>query len=271
MHQKIKDIQKRYDGFLQTNCLWKNDAVYNLNQFKIESKSTKIVVEINDKLRLGKYIEQLVSFQLEQEESISIICENIQIQREKITLGELDCIILKEEKPIHLEIIYKFYLYDASVGETEIHHFIGPNRKDSLVEKLSKLKEKQLPLLYSKECSEYLKSINLNVNKVTQQVYFKGQLFIPFFNNNIQLSVLNQDAICGFYIHQNELSHFKDCAFYIPSKKDWIITPHKNVNWINFDTFKGASKYYLTREFSPLCWMKKPNGEIKKFFFVWWT
>jgi hypothetical protein len=271
MHQKTKDIQKRYDGFLQTNCLWKNNAVYTLNQFKIESKSKKINFEINEKLRLGKYIERLVSFQLDQEKSISIICENIQIQRKKITLGELDCILLKKEKPIHLEIIYKFYLYDTSVGETEIYHFIGPNRKDSLVKKLSKLKEKQLPLLYSKECSEYLKSINLNVNKIVQQVYFKGQLFVPYSNLKLQLSILNQDAICGFYIYQKELDHFKDCAFYIPSKNDWIIIPHKNVSWLNFDDFKGISKDYLARKFSPLCWMKFPNGEIKKFFFVWWT
>ena len=271
MHQKTKDIQKRYDGFLQTNCLWKKDAVYELDQFEIDYKSIKIDLEINEKLRLGKYIERLVSFQLEQEEAISIICENIQIQQEKITLGELDCILLKEDKLIHLEIIYKFYLYDAAVGETEIQHLIGPNRKDSLVEKLSKLKVKQLPLLYSKECSEYLKSINLDVDEIAQQVYFKGQLFVPFSNKDLQLSVLNQDAVCGFYIHQKELNQFKDCAFYIPSKKDWIIIPHKNVNWINFEDFKGVSNDYLAREFSPLCWMKKPNGEIEKFFFVWWT
>lgn len=271
MHQKTKDIQKRYDGFLQTPCLWKDTAIYTLDPFKIDSKSTKIDLEINEKLRLGKYIERLVSFQLKEEKSISIICENIQIQRKKITLGELDCILLKEDTPIHLEIIYKFYLYDASAGATEIDHFIGPNRKDSLVEKLTKLKEKQLPLLYSKECSEYLKSIRLETSEITQQVYFKGQLFVPYSNRKLQLSTLNQDCISGFYINQKELIQFIDCKFYIPSKKDWIILPHKNVSWITFNNFKGVSKDYLEREFSPLCWIKKPNGEMNKFFLVWWT
>ena len=159
MHQKNKDIQKRYEGFLQTNCLWDNDTVYNLNQFEIQPTFTKIDVEIDDKLRLGKYIERLVSYQLTQEKSIAILCENIQIQKEKVTLGELDCIILKEKKPIHLEIIYKFYLYDPAVGDTEVAHLIGPNRKDSLIDKLKKLKEKQLPLLFTEECADYLKSI----------------------------------------------------------------------------------------------------------------
>ncbi len=152
---------------------------------------------------LGKYIERFVSYQLTQEKSINIICENIQIQKEKITLGELDCILLKDKKPIHLEVIYKFYLYDPSVGKTEVEHFIGPNRKDSLVEKLDKLKEKQLPLLYSNECVSYLKSINLQSSEIEQQVYFKGQLFIPFSNKNHQLSNLNPRLYC-WVLHQQK-------------------------------------------------------------------
>jgi len=54
----------------------------------------------------------------------------------------------ENNKPIHLEIIYKFYLYDPSIGLTQLDHWIGPNRRDSLVKKLTKLKQKQLPLLY---------------------------------------------------------------------------------------------------------------------------
>ena len=270
MHQKTKDIQKRYEGFLQTNCLWKRDNLYKLEQLEIEPVSTKINIEINEKLRLGKYIERLFSYQLAQEKTISILCENIQIQKEKITLGELDCIIRKEEKPIHLEIIYKFYLFDASIGKTEIEHLIGPNRKDSLVKKLDKLKEKQLPLLYSNECSTFLESINLKASEIKQQVHFKGQLFVPFSNKDIQLSVLNNDCISGLYINQKELNHFKNCKFFIPNKKDWIVIPHKNVNWLNFEEFSPIYKDYFQRKSSPLCWLKKQNGELVKIFLVWW-
>jgi hypothetical protein len=269
MHQKTKDIQKRYDGFLQTACLWKNDAVYQLSQFKIAQKSSKINIEINEKLRLGKYIERLVSYQLVQENNITILCENVQIQKEKITLGELDCIILKDGNPIHLEIIYKFYLYKPELNKNEIGSFIGPNKKDSLVEKLTKLKEKQLPLLYSNECKSYIKSINLNIDKIEQQVYFKAQLFLPFSNQNIELKALNTNCICGFYINQKELEQFKDCKFYIPNKKDWLVIPDQNVDWLNFNQFKKESKEYLARKFSPLCWLKKSNGEIEKFFLIW--
>lgn len=75
MHQKTKDIQKRFDGFLQTHNLWKNNAVFNLNQFETPYKSSKIDIEIDEKLRLGKYIERFVSFELSQNKSIEILAE----------------------------------------------------------------------------------------------------------------------------------------------------------------------------------------------------
>ena len=270
MNQKTKDVQKRYDGFLQTSCLWKNSVVLGLDHFQMPIKSSKINIDIDEKLRLGKYIERFVSFELAQNSSIKIISENIQIQKEKITLGELDCIILKDEKPIHLEIVYKFYIYDAAIGTSEIEHFIGPNRKDSLLEKLTKLKEKQLPLLYSNECEKYLKSIHLASENITQQVYFKAQLFVPFSNKSIRLSKINKECIVGYYINKTELSQFCDCKFYIPNKKDWLVVPHKNISWQSFYQFTESSKHYLEREFSPLCWLKKPNGTLEKFFLVWW-
>jgi uncharacterized protein len=263
-------LQKRYLGFLSTPFLWETDAVFNLNQFEITSSSNSIDISLDSNLRLGKYVESLVSFELRQQENITILIENLQIQKNKITLGELDCLLLKDNKPIHLEIIYKFYLYDASVGSSEIEHFIGPNRKDSLIEKLTKLKEKQLPLLYNDTTETYLTSLKLKPNDIKQEVYFKAQLFVPYANKNIELKKLNFNCIVGFYINLNQLYQFSDCKFYIPNKKDWLIIPYQNVNWILFDTFKKAAKDYFEQQFSPLCWIKFNNGELKKMFLVWW-
>lgn len=262
--------QQRFEGFIKTPVLWKNSSVYKLTQFEIEQRSLSFDIAIDANLRLGKYVERFVSYQLSKDNSIKTIAENIQISKNKITLGELDCILLKGEKPIHLEIIYKFYLYDASLGKDPLQHWIGPNRKDSLVEKLDKLQQKQLPLLYSKECLEYLESINLNVKDIEQQVYFKAQLFVPFRMNTSIESSINKDCIVGFYIHQEELSQFKNAKFYIPSKKDWLIIPHTNIDWLHYKDFVRESSTYLQRQFSPLCWIKTNTGELKKIFLVWW-
>ncbi|XMO84953.1 DUF1853 family protein [Algibacter sp. AS12] len=263
-------LQKRYEGFLKTPCLWLDEAVYNLQQFEVNSKVDKFDVEIDDNLRLGKYVERFVSFEIEQQPNLSVLAENIQIQDGKTTLGEIDCLLKRNGKPIHLEIIYKFYLYDASVGDTEIKHFIGPNRKDSLIEKLNKLKEKQLPLLYSNACKPYLETLELESENMSQQVYFKAQLFIPFSNLDIKLKTLNTDCIAGFYINQNDLHQFEGCKFYIPYKKDWLLLPHTHVNWLNFDSFIAKTNDYFEQKFSALCWVKFNTGELKKMFLVWW-
>lgn len=250
--------------------MWENDAIFRLKQFEIVSPSHKIDIAIDENLRLGKYVERLVSFELQQQEDISILAENIQIQQDKITLGELDCLLLKNDKPIHLEIIYKFYLYDTSVGTSEIDHFIGPNRKDSLIEKLTKLKDKQLPLLHSGFCKPYLENLKLKSETTEQQVYFKAQLFVPFSNQNVHLKALNSDCIVGFYINRDDLKGFNDCKFYIPNKKDWLLLPHTHVNWLDFQRFKEIAQDYIEQQFSALCWIKFNNGELKKVFLVWW-
>jgi hypothetical protein len=267
--KQTKNVQQRYNGFLKTPCLWKKSPVYGMQQFEITSKSNKIDLDIDDKLRLGKYIERLVSFELSQNTSIKILTENLQIQKEKTTLGEIDCLLLQNGNPIHLEIIYKFYIYDASEGTSEIDFFIGPNRKDALIEKLKKLSQKQLPLLHSKHCEAHLEPLGLKASEIEQQVYFKAQLFVPF-GETVDLTILNPDCIVGYYIKKENLPQLSDCKFYIPKKIDWIIEPHTQVDWLNYSSFTEVTSPILERQFSPLFWIKQPNGILSKYFLVWW-
>jgi hypothetical protein len=264
----MKVTQLRFEGFLKTPTLWESSPVYELTQFEIKQKLIGIGTKIDTKLRLGKYVERFVSYQLANTENISLIAENIQVSKDRITLGELDCLLYKNGNPIHLEVIYKFYLYDLT--KQGLHCWIGPNKKDCLVEKLEKLQKKQLPLLYSKECEKYLKSISLHSSYFSQQVYFKAQLFLPLENSKSVDLNINTDCIIGFYCTPLELAKFKNAKFYIPSKKDWLIIPHTNVAWMGYEKYLEQSKNYLDRQFSPMCWMKTTSGEIKKFFLIWW-
>ncbi|CAM1333414.1 DUF1853 family protein [Tenacibaculum aestuariivivum] len=266
-----KDLQLQYEGFLKTPFLWNGKGVFNLHQFEITSNNTaSFTTTIIKKPRLGKLVERFVTFELQQNPLIKIIAENIQIQQEKITLGELDCLLLKDQEPIHLEIIYKFYLYNNSVGETEIERWIGPNKKDSLVQKLTKLKEKQLPLLYSEQCLPYLNNLNLDAEKIKQQLYFKAQLFVPLKDYGKELPLINNDCIIGFYITLLELNQFKNCKFYIPNKHNWLVQPHTNIDWLSFNSFTTNLQTFLTEKRAPLCWLKKTNGQLIKFFVIWW-
>ncbi|GGG98807.1 hypothetical protein GCM10011416_16300 [Polaribacter pacificus] len=270
MSRLSKQIQLRYEGFLQTPSLWTKEALYTLDPFEINPASSIFNLPLDEKLRLGKYVERFVSFQLQQEASINIIAENIQIQKDKITLGEVDCLLYKEEQPIHLEVVYKFYLYDPNVGSTEIDHFIGPNRKDSLLEKLNKLKDKQLPLVFKEEAKSYLDRYKMDASKLKQQVYFKAQLFVPYAAQEIRLDRLNESCITGFYLNPTELQLFTDCKFYLPEKKDWLLAPSTQVAWLSFPDFHQKMTVFLADKISKLCWLKKPNGTIHKIFVVWW-
>lgn len=263
-------LQKRYEGFLATPTLWLNKNICNLEQFTAPTAYHTVPNAVDSTLRLGKYVERLVAFQLSRIQNITILAENIQIQHEKHTVGELDCLLMRNAIPIHLEVIYKFYIYDPSVGNTEVEHCIGPNRKDALLEKLKKLKNKQLPLLHTNYCKPYLQALNLNPEHILQQVYFKAQLFLPLNMPRIKLKTLNHACIVGFYISVKELKEFTACKFYKPIKKDWLISPHTHVDWVNLNTIITITATDIQQHYAVLLWVKFKNGSIKKVFLIWW-
>ena len=39
---------------------------------------------------------------------------------------------------------------------------------------------------------------------------------------------------------------------------------------LNFNSFNENCSAYLNRKFSPMCWIKNTNGNLEKFFLIWW-
>lgn len=263
-------INRRFDGFHNTPFLWK-ELLEGLEMYRVDNLSTIDYPKIDSTshIRLGKLIEQFVLFEMAQDESIQLLKSNVQVFRHQITIGELDCIIRQFEVNIHLEIVYKFYLYDPSIP-TELDRWVGPNRNDSLVLKLKKLKEKQLPLLYHPETSNLLNQLNIKPADIIQRLYFKAQLFVPYDSLESPLQFVNKDCVKGFYIRHNDLMLFTNQSYYIPSKLDWLVEPHLEVEWISIQEFQHEISELLTSHKSPLCWMKSTNGKFQKFFIVWW-
>lgn len=261
--------QQRFLGFQNTPFLW-HGSLFDLKQFQSQALPVNIEEKIPDTIRLGNYVERLVSYELEQDTSIEVLKENAQIISNKVTLGEIDCLLLQNKQAVHIEIAYKFYLYDPSVGTHFLDHWIGPNRRDSLVLKLHKVRDKQFPLLYTEECTALLSELGLKAENIQQRTYFKAQLYIPF-RQEIQLEELNAECICGFYIDIEQLQEFSNCKFYIPKKLDWLIDPYVDVDWLNFEQTQKRILEFHQKKSAPLCWMKQANGEIIKLFVVWWA
>jgi hypothetical protein len=266
----IKNIDKLYQGCILTPSLWIGHSIFNLQQINLSHRAYTIDFSTEKTLRLGKLVERFISHQLQQQDSIKLLAENVQIQHQKITLGELDCILKQNDTPIHLEVIYKFYLYDNTVGTTELEHWIGPNRNDSFVKKLKKLKEKQLPLLYNEHTETLLETLELDIKIIKQQVCFKAQLFVPLSMRDQQFESINNACITGFYIYKNELEIFSDYKFFIPEKLEWLLEVHTKVTWRSYTTILETLNDFLNNKMSPMVWIKIPNGTIQKFFGVWW-
>ena len=270
--QKEFGFTDRFKGFQNTPLLWDFDAVESLVQFKISSSRNMYNAERHQKkLRLGKWIEIFTAFQLQQIEGIEFIAENLQIKNNKQTIGELDLLLLKDEKPIHLEIAYKFYLHDDTQEYSNpLDYWIGPNRTDSLMLKLKKLSNKQLPLLYKPETKSLLKTLGFDSQNFEQFVNFKAQLFVPLDKKKIDFCALNEECVTVFFVHFNNIDVLKNNHFYIPSKLDWLVEPKANVEWLNFDDTLPLLQVYIDKKQSPLCWLKNENNQLSKCFITWW-
>ncbi len=267
MTNKVEELQQQFSGFFNTPHLFSN-SINGMIPYLTNKKKTPVFQGKKIKnIRLGQRVERFVGSELTQYDDITILVENPQIKNEKITIGELDCLFLKDETPIHMEIQFKYYLFDPNLGETEIDHCIGPMRRDSLNEKLAKLKNKQLPLLYAPETKSLLDSLNLQAKDFEQRIYFKAQIFMPY-GKDYQLKTLNSDCVYGFYFDYKDLSMFKNFKFYIPKKTDWLLDLTTNVNWKVYDSILPKLRIFESEGYSPMLWLKHPKGHLNKCFVV---
>lgn len=267
---KSKTIE-HYKGLLNTPNLWYINKVFDIYQINFNHKTYPFINSNFNQIRLGKLVEELLNFQFTQLEDIKVIAKNLQISKNKITIGELDFLINKNSKTIHLEVIYKFYLYDNTIkSDNDLEKWIGPNRKDTLIYKLNKLKNKQLALLHSTQCKTILENLDLNYRAIKQYVCFKAQLFLPYNFNEKLITSLNKNCIVGFYISVKDVGQLSDYKFYIPEKLDWLNVPNHNVDWLSFDNSLLKLNAILSEKRSPLVWLKDANSNLQKCFITYW-
>ena len=66
-----KFLQALFNGFQTTPSLWDSSEVYNFEQFNLEPTTAQFTQQSEYKrLRLGKWVEKFVAFQLQQQDDI---------------------------------------------------------------------------------------------------------------------------------------------------------------------------------------------------------
>lgn len=222
------------------------------------------------KLRLGHLAEKIFTELVHSSSNFRLLHENIQINENGNTVGELDFILegIDSKQVSHVELAFKFYLLDPSISSEPINNWIGPNRNDSLIEKLTKLKTRQFPLLYHSHTISRLGEID--TSQVSQALCFLVSLYVPY-NYTGVIKPLPQEAIKGYYLDFNVFSNLdtSDKAYYLPPKSEWGMNPNEQQEWSSFQEISSQITASLGAKKAVLCWQKLENT-FKEFFIVWW-
>ena len=271
----MNNIQLQYQSVINTPNLWSSTSptFYNLEQYIIpQKKISKITHENLDvNHRLGHKVEYFINHFLSNECGNELLLKNTQISASpQETIGEIDAIFRIEKDIFHLEYSYKFYLFDDKLEQPFINCWIGPNKNDSLSQKLKKLKDNQLPLLHHKITRQLLEQHDLHSKSIKQRIILKAQLFVPEDSMLISYNAINQDAIAGVHLNLNQLIKYSSCKFFMPTKHNWLIPPQENVNWISFDLIYPKILNFHKKKLSPMVWIKFYSGQLLKCFVTWW-
>lgn len=264
------NIKSRITSILKTNCL--DFSITGLPTFDLAALNLETPLEfpLPTNVRLGHLAEKIVAETIKSSTNFKVLYENTQIIEEDKTIGEIDFILenKKTKRLIHMELAYKFYLFDPNLSSETINNWIGPNRNDSLKEKLEKLKTKQFPLLYHNCTKSTLHTIE--INEVSQALCLLVSLFIPY-EYKANFNPVYQKAIKGYYLNFEKFSNLDNSAktYYIPTKKEWGMEPSQNEIWTDFITLEKQIKTNIEEKQAILCW-EKCKDSYSCYFIVWW-
>lgn len=268
-----KNNIRQYEGFRATNHVLNQGCFDEISAFEFEPfEELKSLPSISEKLVFGKKIERFFSAYIQESLRYDLLAENIQVISDKVTIGELDFIVKDHlnDEVLHVELVYKFYLMLGS--HDNIGAWVGPNKNDSLVLKLDKLKSKQFPLLYKQSTRDKLKQLGVYNKGIKQQCCFLANLFLPYHLLETTITAVNNVCVVGWWASLPEFCRldYKRFKFGIPDKKDWMIGPGYGLDWVGYDSFlEGVQKMHRLKK-SPLCWVDKGDGNFERFFLVWW-
>ena len=262
--------KSRIASILKANSL--DFSITGLQTFNLSALNlvTDLEFQLPTNLRLGHLVEKIVSELIKSSTNYNVVYENIQVIEDKKTVGEIDFIIADKntKQLIHMELAYKFYLFDPNISSEPINNWIGPNRNDSLKDKLEKLKRKQFPLLYHNSTKSKLN--NIEIDDVSQALCILVSLFIPY-EYKANFSPIYEKAIKGYYLNMETFisSDHSTKTYYIPPKKEWGMDPSENEIWTDFNDVEKYINTSIKEKKAPLCWQKH-NDSYVAFFIVWW-
>jgi hypothetical protein len=267
-------IIKQYEGFLKTPQLFKTSKSLNAEIFEsnlsVDNSSIKdIINELSRQKYLGKRAELFLLQYLMSSERYSEISHSLQIQDNNTTIGEIDMICYDNlfQKWIHIELVYKLYVFIGQDNFDDFTQWIGPNLKDRLSYKMDKLMSRQLPLGQHQKILE-----KIGADQIETYCCFKAKLFLKSDEDNFISNHLNDKCLSGHYLNIEEFKVLKydKSVFYVPEKMNWICEAKSHSVWYDYDKAISVLKPSISEKRAKLVWQKNISGEVFEYVVVWW-
>ena len=266
-------MDKAYQGFMKSQLIW-NGRAYGMTQFELPQISIDLsdLPPVPTDRRLGHQAEFVFLQLLNSCSEYFVLAHSIQLIHDKRTLGELDYIIqnIFTKEVLHVELTYKFYILDRAILEP-INQIVGPNRKDTFVEKLNKTRDKQMPMLYSEPSKVALKKLGLDVANIRQLVAFYAHIFVPYVDRKFHIENLNENCVAGYWVSREQILSevFKNYVYYCPNKSEWLHIPHHERTWKSYQEIMEDVSSTLDEQRSVMLWKKEKKNlctVIERFF-----
>ncbi|UTW60981.1 DUF1853 family protein [bacterium SCSIO 12741] len=209
------------DKFLQDSAK-RMEAIWSSNPQELEKDLASL--EQNAPPRLGFYFERLMAIWLKHDPMVQLKASGLQVKSGKTTLGEFDFIVYNQlsGRDEHWEVAVKFYLlFQPDEG---LNGWKGTFPKDTLEEKLVKMRGRQLKLGETPEGLRALHQIGLH--EVSPKMLLKGMLFYPLHYNwksTPQFPEINPYHQKGWWSYMDRFDHGGRNRYWLPiQKKDWF-------------------------------------------------
>lgn len=198
-----------------------------LRRIDAHPKPLREYLQSEHRLPLGKRFERYLSFWLQQSDHFELIAENVQLQNEKGTVGEIDFIFRERlsGRVFHMEAACKFYLAAENTPNWKL--WIGPGGRDTLQLKMDKL-EKQLAITKTPEGMDFLQRERIPTPEPV--LFMKGMLFHHFASLRKHKPPLYaaRNYLSGWwsYLDESDKLFSDDSTWAVLPKSDWLSTYH---------------------------------------------
>jgi len=248
-HPFVKDLAWLVEGHyieqdFDLGLYWLSDVEERL--LLLDSNPTLLISAVSacKSHFLGSYFETLFSFAIENLSSLTVLLEHFQIENEGKTLGEVDMLVETPEGELHqFEIAIKFYLERPDLYP---HDWIGPNKNDSLLKKVTRARDHQLSILQTEAGLAAIEHVAKN-RVPKSNLLISGRLYSALKNQQNIISWLAQNELGG-WIRESDftllMSHFSH--FYVLEKPHWMAFPEISDKFI---LFSSQSAYNLVGKF----------------------